>query len=100
MAKPAPSPNSTFISQSDAAKDIDVSKVTLWRLINLGLYPEPVAIPGSIRKPIVRKEHEAYKAAADGRAQQFGEGRINGPPRPFRGTTVQHAMRFSSAAMI
>jgi predicted DNA-binding transcriptional regulator AlpA len=62
MAKPSPSPDSAFISQSDAAADLGVSKVTLWRLIGRGDYPEPVAIPGSILKPIVRKEHENYKA--------------------------------------
>lgn len=57
------SPNSSFISQTDAAADLGVSKVTLWRLIKAEEYPQPVEVPGSILKPVVRAEHEAYKAA-------------------------------------
>ena len=58
-----PSPNSTFISQIDAAKDLGVSKVTLWRLIGRGDYPQPVDHSRlDPANPIVRKEHENYKA--------------------------------------
>lgn len=61
MTKPAP-PAASFISQANAARDLDISRVSLWRLISRGLYPQPVALPGLSSRPIPRDEHEAYKA--------------------------------------
>ena len=58
-------PNPTYISQAEAAADLGVSMPTIRRMIKSGKYCQPVALPGTRRRPLKREEHEAWKQAQE-----------------------------------